>query len=137
MEISKTAVLKYFMIDLAGNKSQIYTQKYTIDKTVPRVTKSRPTNNSKGVSLSSAISIKFSENVRMGIKYSKIYIKNLSTGKLMSITKTLNKNTLTIKMTSSKLSLNNYQVYIPAGSVKDLAGNKNTKYTLNFKTGKY
>ncbi|WP_083804479.1 Ig-like domain-containing protein [Methanobacterium lacus] len=110
------------MIDLSGNKSLIYTQNYIIDKTVPVVTKSTPKNNSNGVSLYSAISIIFSESINLGTNYSKIYIKNLSTGKLVSITKTLNKNTLTIKMSSKMSSLNNYQVYIPLGSVKDLTG---------------
>lgn len=46
-------------------------------------------------------------------------------------------NKLTIKMVRSRLSLNNYQIYIPTGAFKDAAGNKNSKYLSMFKTSKY
>ncbi|MTK63761.1 MAG: hypothetical protein F8N15_04375 [Methanobacterium sp.] len=136
--ISKTTVLKYFMIDLAGNKSQVYNQTYTIDKTAPKPVKTTPPQNSKNVSLTAPITVKFSENIFKGVNFSKIYIKNLSTGKIAKSTVlSINGNTITIRMTLSRLSLNNYQIYIPANAVKDQAGNNNTKYTVNFKTGKY
>ncbi|UTB31826.1 MAG: PKD domain-containing protein [Methanobacterium sp. ERen5] len=40
-------------------------------------------------------------------------------------------------ITTNRLSLNNYQVYIPTNAVKGTTGNKNSKYVLNFKTNKY
>jgi hypothetical protein len=62
-------------------------------------------------------------------------MKNLSTGKVVSITKSISGKTLTIKMVSGRLSKNTYQIYLPAGAVKDAAGNSlASAYTLKFKT---
>jgi len=135
--ITSTTILKYFAVDLAGNKSSVYTMNYTIDKTAPKVTSSTPVNNARGVALTTPITIKFSEKITKGTKFSSIYIKNMSTGKITHTTVTVNGNTLTIKMLKNRLNRNNYEVYIPTGAVKDLAGNNNTKYLLNFRTKAY
>ncbi len=104
----------------------------------PKIITTKPLTNSNHLSLTSPIKIKFSEKISKGTKFSKIYIKNLNTNKIAKSTVTsLSGNTLTIKMTRSRLSLNTYRVYIPAGAVKDAAGNKNTGYVLKFKTKKY
>ena len=54
LSISTTTVLKYLAVDLAGNKSPIYTQSYTIDKVVPTAS-ANPTgglyNTTKSVTL--------------------------------------------------------------------------------------
>ncbi|UTB33484.1 MAG: Ig-like domain-containing protein [Methanobacterium sp. ERen5] len=132
--INSTTTLKYLTVDLAGNKSPVYTQIYTINKIAPKVTSTNPVNNAKGVSLTSGITIKFSEKISKGTNFSKLFIKNMSTGKIVKSTTIINGNTITLKMTMSRLKLNNYQVYIPTGSVKDNAGNNNSRYVLNFKT---
>ncbi|MDP3033842.1 MAG: Ig-like domain-containing protein [Methanobacteriaceae archaeon] len=108
------------------------------DKIPPKIITTKPITNSNHLSLTSPIKIKFSEKISKGTNFSKIYIKNLNTNKIAKSTVTsISGNTLTIKMTKSRLSLNTYQVYIPAGAVKDIAGNKNTGYVLKFKTIKY
>lgn len=136
--IKSTSTLKFLAVDMAGNKSPVYTKTYTIDKTAPKPEKTAPAQNSKNVSLTAPITIKFSENISKGVKFSQIYIKNINTGKITTSTVTsINRYTLTLKMSKSRLGLNNYQVVIPAGAVKDKAGNKNIKYVLNFKTSKY
>jgi predicted outer membrane repeat protein len=138
ISIKSTSTLKFFAVDLAGNKSPVYTKTYTIDKTAPKPVKTTPGQNTKNVSLKTLITIKFSENISKGANFSKIYLKNISTGKIAKSTVTSIKgNTVTIKMTVSRLSLNNYQVYIPTSAVKDTAGNNNSKYVLHFKTSKY
>ena len=134
LTITSTTTLNYFAVDLAGNKSTIYTNTYTIDKTAPKVTSTNPVNNAKGVALTTPITIKFSEKITKGANFSGIYIKNMSTGKITHTTVTVTGNTLTIKMLKTRLNKNNYRVYIPAGAVKDMAGNNNTKYIINFKT---
>lgn len=134
--IKSTSTLKFLAVDLAGNKSPVYTAKYTIDKTGPTVVSTTPKNNAKAVSLKSPITIKFNENIKTSTSWNKIYVKNLKTGKLMTITKTITGNTLNIK-THTKTAHTQYQIYIPTGAVKDTAGNKNNKYFLNFKTSKY
>jgi PKD repeat protein len=135
--ISSTSTLKYLAIDLANNKSSTYIQNYVIDKTAPKVVSTTPVNNAKGVSLTEPITIKFSEKINKGTNFSKIYVKNMTTGKITQATITLSGNTITIKMTRSRLSLDNYQVYIPTSAVKDLAGNNNSQYVLKFKTSRY
>lgn len=108
------------------------------DKIPPKIITTKPLSNSKKLSLTSPIKITFNEKISKGTNFSKIYIKNLNTNKIVKSTVTsLSGNTLTIKMTKSRLGLNTYHVYIPAGAVKDTAGNKNTGYVLKFKTNKY
>jgi predicted outer membrane repeat protein len=135
--IKSTTTLKYLAVDLAGNKSPIYTNKYTIDKTALKVISAKPKNNSSGVSLTTVITIKFNEKINKTTKFSKIHIKNLTTGKITHTTTKLSGNTITIKMIRSRLSLNHYQVIIPNSAIKDITGNTNKKYTINFKTRRY
>jgi methionine-rich copper-binding protein CopC len=128
--------------DAAGNNlasAYYYTFKTaggTTDTTPPKVTSTSPVNGAVGVALTSAITIKFSENIVAGTNFSGIYIKNLTTGKIVSLgSKTISGSNLTLKMTYSRLSKNNYQVYLPAGAVKDASGNSlASSYLFQFKT---
>ena len=61
----------------------------------------------------------------------------MTDGKLVAITTKLTGNTVTIKMTHNRFTLNTYEVCIPTSAVKDNAGNNNTQYTLKFETSKY
>jgi C1A family cysteine protease len=135
LNITKSCILKYFALDNVNRTSPIYTQHFIIDKVAPLVSSTSPVNNVTGVSLTRPITIKFSENIIAGANYGNIYIKNLTTGLIVGITKTTSGNILTILMTSKRIALNTYQVYIPAGAIKDKAGNKLiTTYTFKFKT---
>lgn len=93
------------------------------DKAAPKIFSTSPDNNSIGVSLTSPITIKFTENIISGINYTNIYIKNLNTTNIVHITKTISGNILTIKQTNNRLLNNIYQVCIPSGSIKDNSGN--------------
>ncbi len=106
------------------------------DTISPKVSSTKPANKATGVSLTSAVTITFSENIKSGVNFSGIYIKNLTTGKKVALApKTLNRNTLTLKMTYSRLRNNIYQFYIPASAVKDVAGNNlKTSYSFQFQT---
>lgn len=136
LKISANTTLKYMAVDVAGNKSPVYTQKYTIDKIPPKVTISTPANRKTNVSRTSLITIKFSKNIKANTKINKITIKNQTTGKYITIHKSIKGNTLTIK-TSARSANTWYTVTIPAGSVRDKAGNNlKTNHTFKFKTGK-
>lgn len=116
-----------------------YSFKFTTlpkNTTIPVVSKTSPTNNATGVSLTSPITFTFSENIYSSSKFSGIYIKNLNTGKIVSLaSKTIRGKILTLKMTYSRIHKNNYLVYLPAGSVKDASGNiLKSAYTFKFKT---
>ncbi len=133
--VSMTRTLKFFAVDKAGNKSPVYTQKYTIDKAAPKVISSSNKNKST-VSRTSTFRFKFSEKVKSSTNWSKIYVKNLKTGKKVSISKYVKNNTLYIK-TSTRSADTWYQVYISGSSVKDVAGNGLSKGCIyKFKTGK-
>ena len=110
--ITVTTNLKFIAVDLAGNKSPTYTQTYTIDKIPPKVLSTSPKNLAKGISRTATITLKFSENIKTSTNWSKIYIKDLNTGKIIAISKSISKNTLTIK-TGKKSANHWYKIYIP------------------------
>ncbi|UTB31590.1 MAG: chitobiase/beta-hexosaminidase C-terminal domain-containing protein [Methanobacterium sp. ERen5] len=134
---SSSKTLKFFAIDNAGNKSPIYTLRYVIDKIVPKVVSTTPRNGGNGVSRPGSIILRFSEHINFGVNWSKVYLKNVKTGKLVAIKQLIKGNNLIIN-TRLKQNLNtSYTVYIPSSAVKDDAGNFMTKgYIKNFKTGK-
>lgn len=134
INITVSTTLKFLAVDQAGNISPVYTMNYTIDKINPKIISTQPANNSKNVALTSSITIKFNKKINKGANFSKIYLKNMTTGKITQTTIAVSGNILTIKMTHTRLRNNNYEVYIPTCAVKDAAGNKNTNYLLNFKT---
>jgi methionine-rich copper-binding protein CopC len=122
------------LTDLIGNKLALCGFSFTVNKIVPQIISTSPTNNAQGVSLTSPLTIKFCENILAGTNYSKIYIKNLNTGKVIGITKTLSGNTLTIKQSLSRLANDTYEVVIPYSAVKDSSGNSLlANYIFKFK----
>lgn len=73
-------------------------------------------------------------NTLLRILITKIYVKNLNTGKVVSITTTISGNTLTIKC--NRVSNDSYLVYIPSGAVKGANGlNLTTAYSYEFSSG--
>ncbi|MDI6724368.1 MAG: chitobiase/beta-hexosaminidase C-terminal domain-containing protein [Methanobacterium sp.] len=136
ISISSTTTLKFIGVDDEGKESPIYTQTYTIDRTVPTLISTNPKNGAIKVSRTGTISIKFSENVKTSINWSKVVIKNRF-GRTVSRSKWVSGNTLYIK-TYKRTRYSYYTVYIPASAVKDNAGNNlATSYVFKFKTGKY
>ena len=100
------------------------------------VISSNPLENATGVSLTSPVTVKFNENITAGSAYNSIYIKNLSTGKVISVpSKMITGNTLTITFINSRLYNNVYEVVIPVDAVQDGLGyNLGIAYILTFKT---
>ena len=106
-----------------------------LDTIPPKVISTNPSNGATGVSRTATIAIKFSENIKSSTNWSKIYMKNLTTGKIVTITTSITGNTLYIKMSLSRLRNNTYQIYIPAAAVKDNANNNLTAaYSFKFKS---
>lgn len=100
-----------------------------------KVSSTYPKNYATGCSRTATIYIKFSQNIKASTYWSKIYVKNLKTGKKVSIRKWIKGNTLYIKTSLSRRSYNWYQVYIPAYAVKTYSGHKlATRYTFKFRT---
>jgi len=135
ISISSSTTLKFIAIDQDGNKSPVYTEKYVIDKTAPKVTYTYPKNLSTGQSRIATLYLKFSENIKTSTYWSKIFVKDLKTGKKVSITKWIKGNILYIKTNYKRASLRSYQVYVPYKAVKDFAGNNLVKtFAYKFKT---
>lgn len=130
-KVSSNTVLKFIAIDKAGNKSPIYVNTYKIDKVSPKVIKTTPKNRYKKFSRDSTIKIKFNENIKKSVNWSKVYVRNLKTGKKVFIKKWIKGNILYIK-TSKRIRYSYYSVYIPKYSLKDFAGN-NQKYKCYFR----
>lgn len=108
-----------------------------VDTIAPKVIYTYPKNKATNVSKTKTIYLKFSKNIKTSTNWSKIYIKNLKTGKKVLMTKYISGSTLSLKMKSIRSRYTGYQVYIPAAAVKDAYGNKLVKYyTFKFKTGK-
>jgi len=133
--ITATTTLKFFALDKAGNPSPIYTYKYTIDKIAPKVTYTYPKNLRTGQSRTATLYLKFSEKIKTSLYWSKIYVKNLKTGKKVSIRKWIKGNILYIKTKYKRPSLRWFRVYVPYKAVKDYAGNNLVKtFAYKFKT---
>ena len=121
--------------DLAGNPAAAKIIKFSVG-TPPKVIATTPNNLKTGFTRTGTILIKLSKNIYTGPYYSRIMVKNLTTCRTASITKTISGNTLYIKNSSIRSANTWYQVTIPVGAVKDRAGNILAKaYTFKFKTG--
>ena len=108
------------------------------DSIPPKVSSTAPSNQKTRVSKTATIVIKFNEYIKASTYINKITVKNLRTGKITTITKTLNthSNTLYIKNTKTRTANTWYQVTIPRAAIKDYAGNNlQATYTFKFKTG--
>ncbi len=134
IKITVTTLLKFIAIDNTSTISPTYTMKYTIDKIPPNVETTTPNSNANKISITTPITIKFSENILTGSNYNNIYIKNLNTGKMVYITKNLTKNIFTIKQIKSRLHHDTYFIYLPKGAFKDQAGNPSEAYQYKFTT---
>jgi hypothetical protein len=102
----------------------------------PQISSTNPTNLMTDVNRTTSIEIKFSENIKTSTYFKNINIKDLTTNKYVTITKTIIGNTLNIQTTATRNVDTWYQVTIPAAAIKDIAGNNLlATYTFKFKTG--
>ena len=106
-----------------------------LDTIPPKIISTNPSNGAIGISRTGTIAVKFSENIKSSTNWSKIYMKNLTTGKIVTISKSITGNTLYIKMSLSRLMNNTYQIYIPTAAVNDYTGNNlAVAYSFKFKS---
>jgi M6 family metalloprotease-like protein len=131
--ISKNTVLKYFAVDLAGNKSPVYTQNYTINRNLLRVTHTNPVNMQTGFSKTAPLNIQFSEAIAPYIHFNSIRVKNMFTGIYSTINTSINGSILKVQINHRKINTW-YVLTIPAKAVKDRTGNYLlANYTIKFK----
>jgi outer membrane protein assembly factor BamB len=132
--INSSTTLRFAGVDSSGNWGSIGSERFLIDKIAPKLVGSNPKNNAKSVSRTSVLSVKLSENLKKSLNWSKIYIKNLKTGKLVKISVSISGNTIKIKA-PKRSSSTWYKLYIPSSAVKDAFGNNLAKsMVVKFKT---
>ncbi len=129
-------VLMFYAKDAAGNQCPTQTVNYTIDTIPPKIITTTPKNGATGVSRTSTITIRFSENIKSSINWSKIVVKD-KYGRTVKFTKSIAGNMLYIRTTYKRSSYSYYTVYIPASALKDYVGLNAAGYTFRFKTGRY
>jgi hypothetical protein len=126
---------KYTINDGHGGTSTATVLGNITDNTSPQIVLNYPKNGAKSISRTSTIYIKFSENIKSSINWSKIVVKN-SRGQTVSISKWISGNTLYIKQSKKRTAYSYYTVYIPASAIQDYAGNRfAVNYAFKFKTG--
>ena len=107
------------------------------DTIPPKVISTNPANGQKGFSKTGTLAIKFSEKIRNSTYFNSIKVKNMSTGKYVTITKSIVGNTINIKTTSNRIGNDWYEIIIPKAAVKDIAGNNlAAAYTCKFQSKK-
>jgi uncharacterized protein RhaS with RHS repeats len=132
IKISKTTVLRYLGVDLAGN-TRTGKVTYTIDKNPPIIKYTSPKMMKTKVSTRSNVEICFNEAIFKGLNFNKIKVTNMGTEKTVKTYKTLKGNVLIIK--NAKTRHTHYTITLPPGSVRDKMGNQfKSNYILRFKT---
>ena len=113
-----------------------YTFSFTTeaDTTPPTVQGTDPANGATGVPVTKTITVTFSEDVQAGANYSQINLKHQN-GSDVPFTKSINGAVLTVDPDSDLANSVTYTVYVPAGSIKDLANNAlASDYSFSFTT---
>ncbi len=119
--------------DLAGNPSAATTRTFSAGSG-PVVTVTDPVNYAVNVTRNKVITATFNEPILA--KYlTLIYLKNATNGVLVSTTKSVSGNTLTITPNSPLTANTRYILMIYTFAVTDLSGNSNVNKAISFTTG--
>lgn len=104
------------------------------DTTPPAVVSTDPANDATNVPVNKTLTVTFSEDVQEGPAYGSISVKDAS-GNAVAVTKSIAGKVLTIRPNADLAYSTKYTVTIPAGAVKDVAGNELAKaYVFSFTT---
>ncbi|MEW6447756.1 MAG: Ig-like domain-containing protein [Bacillota bacterium] len=122
ISISADTTLKFMAVDQAGNHSVIYTETYTIDTDPPTVRSTDPAEGATGVPVDKTVTVTFSEGIQAGANYGGITVTPQGGGPI-SIGTSISGKVMTIDPAGNLSYGVSYTVYIPAGAVKDAAGN--------------
>jgi len=133
ISITNSTTVKCFAVDTAGYKSQIYTQKYTIETVPPTVVSVDPTNNKVINVANKALVITFSENIKAGSAFTSIKVTNPDGVAVKPLYKVINGKTLTLTRNGYYINGLTYTITLPTGSITDTAGNNINTYTSKFK----
>lgn len=113
--------------DLAGNAVAAstnfrFTTRSAPDTTAPAVISTDPADNAISVPINQQIAITFSESVHAGATLDGISLKNDET--VVGYTYSISGSVLTLSPSANLNGNVNYTVYLPSGTVKDLASHQ-------------
>ncbi|MEW6574379.1 MAG: Ig-like domain-containing protein [Bacillota bacterium] len=118
-----------YSYDAGGNLLTVTTP----DTVAPTVYSTDPLDGAANVPVDQTVYLTFSEDVQPGDNYDSIALKTGDT--VVNTTYSLSGSVLTIDPVDNLNHSTAYAVYIPAGAVKDLAGNQSVSdYTFTFTT---
>ncbi|WP_221040204.1 S-layer homology domain-containing protein [Gelria sp. Kuro-4] len=121
-------------VAIIATKTRVITVEALEDTTAPMVASTDPLNNATGVPVDKVITVTFSEDVQEGASFGQIALKDAA-DTTVECNVTLSGKVLTIDPNADLDYSTIYTVTIPAGAVKDLAGNDlEAEYTFSFTT---
>jgi methionine-rich copper-binding protein CopC len=118
------------IIDLTGNPVAAKSSKFIVG-TSPTVTTIDPANNAVNIARNKVITITFNEPIKAGSMW--IDLKD-SSGTLISTTKSVSGNVLTITPSTLLTNGTKYTLSLHTGAITDLAGNPVAIYSSKFTT---
>jgi len=120
-----------YTYDSAGNR--LTTTVIAPDTIAPTITGTDPVNGTTQVTVDKTVYVTFSKNVYPGVSFNSITLKAGTT--VVAAIYTINGNVLSIDPVDNLSNDLTYTVTIPAGSVRDNAGNAlSSNYTFSFST---
>ncbi|WP_243123996.1 Ig-like domain-containing protein [Pelotomaculum schinkii] len=106
------------------------------DTTPPTVKNTDPVDGATNVSVSASVYVAFSETVVEDVYFEDINIRNTNDNSVVNYIYSINGDTLILDPVNDFSSSVTYAVYVPAGAVKDSAGNSlENDYIFSFTTG--
>ena len=118
--------------DLSGNPIVTYSRPFTTDNTAPVPIAGSPARNAVNVPVNTVITTTFSEDIWSGPNWT--LIKLMSSTTEIPISVTYDDNVLTVTPNSPLEAGTKYTLFLPAGSLEDLANNPIADYSRPFTT---
>ncbi|GAW91176.1 S-layer homology domain-containing protein [Calderihabitans maritimus] len=118
----------------SGDVQEVNLTAVGVDAIPPTVSATDPIDGAAGVPVSGAIILTFSEDIIEGDAYDNVVVKD-GNGDTVAVAKSISGNALTLAPETNLEYDTEYTVMVPAGAVKDMAGNLlENEYTFSFTT---
>lgn len=119
--VPETTTLFFYSTDFAGITEQTRSLTIFVDKTAPTIIATDPVNKGINVPVGKTVVVTFGEPIRQGASFAGITLAKGKTAILATVS--VLGNTVLVDPTNNLSARTTYTVTIPAGAVKDLAGN--------------
>lgn len=131
--IAKSTLKAGSVAGVANVSTMVDQQKVITNIIIYPITKTDPTVGAGNVPINKVIKITFNQNIKAGSNYASITLKT-SSGKVVTITKSISGNVLMINHSSLLTNGTKYILTLPAESLSISSVNFNIAYTVSFTT---